>query len=160
MCNTALVCCGDRRLNQFARAISENAYYQIRSIGLPFDWAINQGALFVLYSQLTTFPEGELPITEVFVLVHTDCLAVQKSGFFKTLGDKRRERYENTPDGERDFCTKQLEKIKNQTRQLGDPGKIVWRFGIIDTGKAVELRASCTRCEALECIDWPFEEKP
>lgn len=156
MSGIAIVCCGDKRLNQLVQVLDQNACYRIRDIGSPFDYVIDQSQLLVLHSKLVGFPPKKAPIHHVLVLVHTDCLAIQSSEFFATLCQKLTDRYEPTHDGNVEFCKKQLEKISNQTKRLTGPVSINWYFGIIDTCKAVLLQADCVVSDALECIMWPY----
>ncbi len=163
MSGTAIICCGDRRLNFLVQVLDQNGCYRIRDIGSPFDFVIDQSQLLVLHSKLVGFPPENAPIRHVLVLVHTDCLAIQSSGFFKTLGDKRTGRYAATHEGDLEFCKKQLEKIQTQTARLSGlsgPIDISWYFGIIETQKATLLDSECGVGDALNCIVWPFGIPP
>ena len=160
MSGIAIICCGDRRLNLLVQVLDQNGCYRIRDIGSPFDFVIDQSQLLVLHSKLVGFPPETAPIQHVFVLVHTDCLAIQLSAFFKTLGDKRTDRYAATHEGDLEFCKKQLEKIQAQTKRLSGPVDISWHFGIIETQKAMLLGSECGVSDALNCIVWPFGIPP
>ena len=149
-------CCADCRLNRLASILGGNTAYTKRDLGTPFDFIINQGELLVWHSKLTGFPADAAPISDALVLLHTDCLAVQKNAFFTTLRIKRLERYDPTHEGDIAFCCNQLEKIRKQTARLTGPIVMRWHFGIIDTDKAVQLTTSSLLNEALACIIWPF----
>lgn len=160
MPGTAVICCGDRRLNLLVQVLDQNGCYRIRDIGSPFDYVIDQSQLLVLNSKLVGFPPENAPIQNVLVLVHTDCLAIQSSDFFATLREKRMCRYAATHEGDLEFCEKQLAKIRVQTARLSGPVDISWFFGIIDTDKATLLNNECGVNDALNCIAWPFGAPP
>lgn len=150
-------CCGDRRLNRIIAILDSDKSYRKRDLGTPFDFIINQAELLVWHSKLTGFPEGGAPISDALILLHTDCLAVQTNAFFATLREKRCGRYAMTHKGDVEFCLKQLEKIKIQAARLTGPIPIHWHFGIIDTEKAIHLKAGSGIKEAIACIIWPFD---
>ena len=149
-------CCGDQRLNHLISILDNNRSYRKRDLGTPFDFVINQGELLTWHSKLTGFPINEAPISDALILVHTDCLAVGTNAFFATLRDKRCGRYPMTKNGDFEFCTKQLEKIRTQVERLKGPIDIHWHFGVIDTGMAEGLTEESALKDALQCIRWPF----
>lgn len=151
-----IACCGDSRLNAIVSLLNGNRCYQKRDLGTPFDFIINQGEFLVWHSKLTGFPESTAPISDALVLLHMDCLAVHGNAFFASLRDKRCERYAMTPEGDLEFCLKQLDKIQGQAKRLKGSIPIHWHFGIIDTAMAEQLDMDSAIKDALDCIKWPY----
>ena len=149
-------CCGDHRLNTFISIFDGNGSYRKRDLGTPFDFIINQGELLVWHSKLTGFPKIAALISDAVILVYTDCIALHENAFFATLCDKRCGRYAMTSDGDFEFCTKQLEKIRDQAMRLKSPTKINWHFGTINTEAAIQLTMESDLQDAIACVRWPF----
>lgn len=84
MSGTAIICCGDRRLNFLVQVLDQNGCYRIRDIGSPFDFVIDQSQLLVLHSKLVGFPPENAPIRHVLVLTPT-ALRYSQVAFSKLL---------------------------------------------------------------------------